>query len=144
MPLTHVQVLDNVASIIEAGTSLSESEELLNPRWAPEASLNQHFSVLPTSIANSEQYRDRVSGQERARYEVDLVCIWAQNVHNYKTTRDVALADSLAAIQALESNTGTESQQWACYHRSTSYTVHESREWLFGTVRFRIETDVSL
>lgn len=144
MALSHSQVLDNVATIVAAGTSLSESAELLNPRWAPEASLNRAFTVTPASIANADQYRDRVGGQERARYEIDLICIWAQNVHNYKTTRDVALADSLAVIQALESNTGTESQRWACYHRSTSYTVHESREWLFGTVRFRIDTDIAL
>jgi len=142
--LTHVEVLDNVASIIEAGTSLVESAELLNPRWAPEAALNRAFSVMPSTIANTDQYRDRVSGQERARYEIDLICVWGQNVHNYKTSRDTAMSDSLAAIQALASDTSTASQRWSVHHRGTTYTVHESREWLFGTVRFRIDTDIAL
>ena len=144
MALSHVQVLDNVASLVEAGTSLSESAELLNPRWAPEAALNRAFSVLPTTIANTGQYRDRFDRFERARYEIDLLCVWAQNVHNYKTTRDVALADSLAAIQAIEGDTSSASEQWSVHHVSTSFTVHESREWMFGSVRFRIDTDVEL
>ena len=146
MALTHVQVLDNVASIVEAGTSLSESAELLNPRWAPEAALNRAFTVTPTAIANTAQYRDRAggSGSERVRYDLDLICVWAQDVHNYSTTRDVALADSLAAIQALEADPTAASQEWAVYHESSSYTAHESREWLFGTIRFRVETDLEL
>ena len=144
MALTHVQVFDNVASLVEAGTSLSESAELLNPRWAPEAALNRAFSVLPTTIANTTQYRDRFDRFERARYEIDLLCVWAQNVHNYKTTRDVALADSLAAIQAICGDTSAASEQWSVHHVASSWTVHESREWLFGSVRFRIDTDVEL
>ena len=144
MALTRVQVLDNVASLVEAGTSLSESAELLNPRWAPEAALNRAFSVLPTTIANTAQYRDKSDRFERARYEIDLLCVWAQNVHNYKTTRDVALADSLAAIQAIEGDTSSTSEQWSVHHVSTSFTVHESREWMFGSVRFRIDTDIEL
>jgi len=142
--LTHVQVLDNVASIVESGSSLVESAELLNPRWAPEASLDRAFSVMPTTIANTGQYRDTPGRQERARYEVDLICIWAQNVHNYKTTRDVALADSLAALQAIEGDTSALSERWSVHHVSTSFTVHESREWLFGSVRFRVDTDIAL
>jgi hypothetical protein len=142
--LTHVQVLDNVASIVEAGTSLHESAELLNPRWAPEAALNRAFSVLPTTIANTGQYRDRFDRQERARYEIDLLCVWAQDVHNYKTTRDVALADALEALQAIEGDDSAASEQWSVHHVSTSFTVHESREWLFGSVRFRLDTDIEL
>jgi hypothetical protein len=142
--LTHVQVLDNVASIVEAGTSLHESAELLNPRWAPEAALNRAFSVLPTTIANTGQYRDRFDRHERARYEIDLLCVWAQDVHNYKTTRDVALADALEALQAIEGDDSAASEQWSVHHVSTSFTVHESREWLFGSVRFRLDTDIEL
>jgi hypothetical protein len=142
--LTHVQVLDNVASLVEAGTSLHESAELLNPRWAPEAALNRAFSVLPTTIANTGQYRDRFDRQERARYEIDLLCVWAQDVHNYKTTRDVALADALEALQAIEGDDSALSAQWSVHHVSTSFTVHESREWLFGSVRFRLDTDIEL
>jgi len=144
MALTHVQVLDNVASIVEAGTSLHESAELLNPRWAPEAALNRAFSVLPTTIANTGQYRDRFDRHERARYEIDLLCVWAQDVHNYKTTRDVALADALAALQAIEGDDSALSAEWSAHHVSTSFTVHESREWLFGSVRFRLDTDIEL
>ena len=144
MALTHVQVLDNVAAIVEGGTSLHESAELLNPRWAPEAALNRAFSVLPTTIANTGQYRDRFDRHERARYEIDLLCVWAQDVHNYKTTRDVALADALAALQAIEGDTSSPSEQWSAHHVSTSFTVHESREWLFGSVRFRLDTDIEL
>ena len=146
MALTHVQVLDNVASIVEAGTSLSESAELLNPRWAPEAALNRAFTVTPTAIANPAQYRARAggSGIERVRYDLDLICVWAQDVHNYSTTRDVALADSLAAIQALEADTTAASQEWAVYHESSSSTAHASREWVFGTIRFGVETDLEL
>jgi len=142
--LTHIQLLDNVASIVEGGTSLRESAELLNPRWAPEAALNRAFSVLPTTIANTGQYRDRFDRHERARYEIDLLCVWAQDVHNYKTTRDVALADALAALQAIEGDTTSLSEQWSAHHVSTSFTVHESREWLFGSVRFRLDTDIEL
>ena len=144
MALTHVQVLDNVASIVEAGTSLHESAELLNPRWAPEAALNRAFSVLPTTIANTGQYRDRFDRFERARYEIDLLCVWAQDVHNYKTTRDVALADALAALQAIEGDTTAASEQWSAHPVSTSFTVHESREWLFGSVSFRLDADIEL
>ncbi len=146
MALTHVQVLDNVATIVEAGTSLSESAELLNPRWAPDAALNRAFTVTPSAIANTGQYRDQRggSGVERVRYDLDLICVWAQDVHNYSTTRDVALGDSLAAIQALEADASASSQQWAIYHQSSSYTAHESREWLFGTIRFSLETDLEL
>ncbi len=144
MALTHVQVLDNVASIVEGGTSLRESAELLNPRWAPEAALNRAFSVLPTTIANTGQYRDRFDRHERARYEIDLLCVWAQDVHNYKTTRDVALADALEALQAIEGDDSAASEQWSVHHVSTSFTVHESREWLFGSVRFRLDTDIEL
>ncbi len=144
MALTHVQVLDNVASIVEGGTSLRESAELLNPRWAPEAALNRAFSVLPNTIANTGQYRDRFDRHERARYEIDLLCVWAQDVHNYKTTRDVALADALEALQAIEGDDSAASEQWSVHHVSTSFTVHESREWLFGSVRFRLDTDIEL
>lgn len=144
MALTHAQVLDNVASIVEAGTSLHESAELLNPRWAPEAALNRAFSVLPTTIANTGHYRDRFDRQERARYEIDLLCVWAQDVHNYKTTRDVALADALEALQAIEGDDSAASERWSVHHVSTSFTVHESREWLFGSVRFRLDTDIEL
>ncbi len=144
MALTHVAVLDNVAAIVEGGTSLHESAELLNPRWAPEAALNRAFSVLPTTIANTGQYRDRFDRHERGRYEIDLLCVWAQDVHNYKTTRDVALADALAALQAIEGDTSSRSEQWSAHHVSTSFTVHESREWLFGSVRFRLDTDIEL
>ena len=144
MALTHVQLLDNVATLVEAGTSLRESAELLNPRWAPEAALNRAFSVLPTTIANTGQYRDRFDRHERARYEIDLLCVWAQDVHNYKTTRDVALADSLEALQALCGDDSALSAEWSVHHVSTSFTVHESREWLFGSVRFRLDTDIEL
>ena len=137
-------MLDNVASIVEAGTSLHESAELLNPRWAPEAALNRAFSVLPTTIANTGQYRDRFDRFERARYEIDLLCVWAQDVHNYKTPRDVALAAALAALQAIEGDTTAASEQWSAHHVSTSFTVHESREWLFGSVRFRLDADIEL
>jgi len=60
--LTHVEVLDNVAAIVEAGTSLRESAELLNPRWAPEAALDRAFTVTPTTIANTLDYRDSPAG----------------------------------------------------------------------------------
>tara|TARA_Y100000310_G_C20685161_1_gene818513 strand:- start:2607 stop:3041 length:435 start_codon:yes stop_codon:yes gene_type:complete len=142
--LTHVQVLDNVAGIIEAGTSLSESAELLDPRNAPEAALNRAFSVMPSAIANTGQYRDRVSTVERVRYDLDIVCVWAQDVHNYSTTRDVALGDALATIQALESDTTTSSELWSVHHTTSSFSTHPSLEWLFGNLRFSVETDVAL
>ena len=142
--LTHVEVLDNVAAIVEAGTSLRESAELLNPRWAPEAALDRAFTVTPTTIANTLDYRDSPGRRERVNYQIDLICVWGQNVHNYKTTRDVALADSLEAVQAIGGDTSALSQQWSVHHVSTSFTVHESREWLFGSVRFRIDTDLQL
>ena len=146
MALTHVQVLDNVAGIIEAGTSLSESAELLDPRNAPEAALNRAFSVMPSAIANTGQYRDRAggSGVERVRYDLDIVCVWAQDVHNYSTTRDVALGDALATIQALESDTTTASELWSVHHTTSSFSTHPSLEWLFGNLRFSVETDVAL
>jgi len=46
-------------------------------------------------------------------------------------------------VQAVEGDTSNLSEQWSVHHTSTTFTVHESREWLFGTVRFRLNTDLA-
>tara|TARA_R100001594_G_scaffold76877_1_gene111510 strand:+ start:1575 stop:2015 length:441 start_codon:yes stop_codon:yes gene_type:complete len=141
--LTHVQVLDRVATVVTAGTSLVQSDELLDPRWAPEANLDRAFTVTPRSISNTGLYRERTSGQERARYQIELVCVWQTSVHEYSATRDTALGDTLAAIQALLSDTSASSRDWFIQHTDTTLEVHESREWLFGSVGFNVDADVS-
>ena len=142
--LTHVQVCDNVATVIAAGTSLVESPELLEVRNAPEANLNRAFCVVPRSISNTNEYRDSAGRRERGRYAIDLVCIWQCSVHNYNDTRDQALGDCLAAVEALCGDTSATVAQMTIYHNTTSFTVHASREWLFGTVSFTIDADVQL
>jgi len=140
--LTHVQVLDRVATVVTAGTSLVQSDELLDPRWAPASNLNRAFTVTPRSISNTGLYRERTDGQERARYQIDLVCVWQTSVHEYSATRDTALGDTLAAIQALLSDTSVSSRDWFIQHTDTTLEVHEGREWLFGSVGFSVDADV--
>ena len=142
--LTHVEVVDNVATVIAAGTSLVESPELLEPRNAPEANLNRAFCVVPRSISNTGEFRDSAGRKERGRYAIDLVCIWQCSVHNYSDTRDQALGDCLAAVEALCGDTSATVAQMTIYHNATTISVHASREWLFGTVSFNIDADISL
>ena len=144
MALTHQQVVDNVSGLVTGGSSLELSAELLDPRWAPEANLDRRFCLNVASISNTGDYRDKPGRQERAEYTLEIKAAWMLNVHNYSVTRDLALADSLAVLQAVASDTSASSRQIVVHHNSTDFEVHASREWLFATISFSVVADVEL
>lgn len=138
---TTQEVCDRFAALIEAGTDLTETVELLSVRHAPEVGLHRHFCVIPREQRNARIYRDQPGEQQRDRYIITVICAWMGVVHNYSTTRNLAFSDVDALIVSVKDDTQTQGAWWPIHDLTTYDIEDQSREWLFATVSFELQTD---
>lgn len=145
MQATTRDVLEVVATVIEAAVDgMRRSPHMLDPRTAPQTTLQRSFSLHP-KVTNTRKYRDAKDRRMRLSMELTVRCCWRLHPKNQAATQGQALDDMDRAIYAAQTDTRVPlSYCRVLYLRTTAGVTPPSREWLFHDVVLGVEFDRSL
>lgn len=140
---THKALWTALETVIEAGSSLTHSDTVLDPRDQPQTHLDRLFSIDLQST-NSGKYRDQTAPGVRVALAVILRCAWRLNPKNHGTTWQRALDDEEDAIIAVCTASTAPLNTTRRRYVGSTRTTPRPREWLFSDVKFDIEFDLAL